>query len=44
MRLVFVFRASREYAVGDLEEATDRGIVLSVEPHVGLQLSEGHDR
>ncbi len=35
VRLVFVSGASTEYAVGGLEEVNDRGIVLSVETHVG---------
>ncbi len=32
---VFVSGVSTEYAGGILEEVTDRGIVLSVETHVG---------
>jgi hypothetical protein len=32
---VFVSGSSTEYASGDLEEVNDRGIVLSVETHVG---------
>ena len=35
VRLVFVSGASTEYAVGLLEEVNDRGIVMSVETHVG---------
>jgi hypothetical protein len=35
VRLVFLDGASTEYAEGDLEEVNDRGIVLSVETHVG---------
>ncbi len=35
VRLVFVSGASTEYTAGDLEEVNDRGIVLSVETHVG---------
>ncbi len=35
MELVFVSGASTEYAGGILEEVNDRGIVLSVETHVG---------
>ena len=35
MELVFVSGASTEYADGDLHEVNDRGIVLSVETHVG---------
>ena len=35
MELVFVSGASTEYADGDLQEVNDRGIVLSVETHVG---------
>ena len=37
VRLVFLDGASTEYAEGDLEEVNDRGIVLSVETHVGHQ-------
>ena len=35
MRPVFLNGANTEYAEGDLEEVNDRGIVLSVETHVG---------
>ncbi len=35
MELVFVCGASTEYVDGDLQEVNDRGIVLSVETHVG---------
>ncbi len=35
VELVFVSGASTEYAGGDLREVNDRGIVLSVETHVG---------
>ena len=35
VRLVFVSGASTEYAVGELEEVNDRGIVLTIETHVG---------
>ncbi len=35
VRLVFVSGASTEYADGVLEEVNDRGIVMSVETHVG---------
>ncbi len=35
VELVFVSGASTEYAGGDLQEVNDRGIVLSVETHVG---------
>ncbi len=35
VKLVFVSGASTGYASGDLEEVNDRGIVLSVETHVG---------
>jgi len=35
VKLVFVSGASTEYAAGGLEEVNDRGIVLSVETHVG---------
>ncbi len=35
MKLVFVSGASTEYVGGDLQEVNDRGIVLSVEIHVG---------
>ncbi len=35
MELVFVSGASTEYTDGDLQEVNDRGIVLSVETHVG---------
>jgi hypothetical protein len=35
VELVFVSGASTEYADGYLEEVNDRGIVLSVETHVG---------
>ena len=35
MKLVFVSGASTEYVDGDLQEVNDRGIVLSVETHVG---------
>ncbi len=35
VKLVFVSGASTEYAAGSLEEVNDRGIVLSVETHVG---------
>jgi hypothetical protein len=35
VRLVFLDGASTEYAEGDLEKVNDRGIVLSVETHVG---------
>jgi hypothetical protein len=33
--LVFVSGASTEYTDGNLKEVNDRGIVLSVETHVG---------
>jgi hypothetical protein len=35
VRLVFLDGASTEYAEGKLEEINDKGIVLSVETHVG---------
>ena len=35
VKLVFVSGASTEYTVGGLEEVNDRGIVLSVETHIG---------
>ena len=35
MELVFVSGASTEYVDGDLQEVNERGIVLSVETHVG---------
>lgn len=35
VELVFVSGSSTEYASGILEEVNDRGIVLSVETHVG---------
>ncbi|MCA1687463.1 MAG: hypothetical protein LC714_02445 [Actinobacteria bacterium] len=35
VELVFVSGASTEYVDGHLEEVNDRGIVLSVETHVG---------
>jgi hypothetical protein len=35
VKLVFVSGASTEYVDGYLEEVNDRGIVLSVETHVG---------
>ena len=35
VNLVFVSGSSTEYAEGSLEEVNDRGIVLSVETHVG---------
>ena len=35
VKLVFVSGASTEYTAGGLEEVNDRGIVLSVETHVG---------
>ncbi len=35
MKLVFVSGASTEYTDGNLQEVNDRGIVLSVETHVG---------
>jgi hypothetical protein len=35
VQLVFVSGASTEYAGGDLQQVNDRGIVLSVETHVG---------
>ncbi len=35
MKLVFVSGASTEYVDGNLQEVNDRGIVLSVETHVG---------
>lgn len=35
VKLVFVSGSSTEYAVGGLEEVNERGIVLSVETHVG---------
>jgi hypothetical protein len=35
VELVFVSGASTEYTDGTLEEVNDRGIVLSVETHVG---------
>jgi hypothetical protein len=35
VKLVFVSGSSTEYAEGALEEVNDRGIVLSVETHVG---------
>ncbi len=36
VKLVFVSGSSTEYADGILEEVNDRGIVLSVETHVGF--------
>ncbi len=35
MELVFISGASTEYTGGILQEVNDRGIVLSVETHVG---------
>ena len=35
VKLVFVSGASTEYAGGILEEVNDRGIVLSVQSHIG---------
>ena len=35
MELVFISGASTEYTDGILQEVIDRGIVLSVETHVG---------
>jgi hypothetical protein len=35
VELVFVSGASTEYTDGDLQEVNDKGIVLSVETHVG---------
>ncbi len=35
VELVFISGASTEYVDGDLQEVNDRGIVLSVETHVG---------
>jgi hypothetical protein len=35
VELVFVSGASTEYADGILQEVNDRGIVLSVDTHVG---------
>jgi hypothetical protein len=35
VELVFVSGASTEYVDGDLQEVNERGIVLSVETHVG---------
>ena len=35
VKLVFVSGSSTEYADGVLEEVNDRGIVLSVDAHVG---------
>ena len=35
LKLLFVSGSSTEYADGTLEEVNDRGIVLSVETHVG---------
>jgi hypothetical protein len=35
VELVFVSGASTEYADGNLQKVNDRGIVLSVETHVG---------
>lgn len=35
VELVFVSGSSTEYASGDLKEVNDRGIVVSVETHVG---------
>jgi hypothetical protein len=35
VQLVFVSGASTEYADGTLQEVNDKGIVLSVETHVG---------
>jgi hypothetical protein len=35
VELVFISGASTEYTDGDLQEVNDRGIVLSVETHVG---------
>ena len=35
MELVFISGASTEYVDGNLQEVNDRGIVLSVETHVG---------
>jgi hypothetical protein len=35
VQLVFISGASTEYVDGDLQEVNDRGIVLSVETHVG---------
>jgi hypothetical protein len=35
VELVFISGASTEYTDGNLQEVNDRGIVLSVETHVG---------
>jgi len=35
VELIFISGGSTEYADGDLEEVSDRGIVLSVETQVG---------
>ena len=35
VKLVFLDGASTEYAEGDLQEVNNRGVVLSVETHVG---------
>ena len=35
VKLVFVSGSSTEYADGTLEEVNDRGIVLSIETHIG---------
>jgi hypothetical protein len=35
VELVFVSGASTQYVDGDLQEVNERGIVLSVETHVG---------
>ena len=35
MELEFVCGASTEYVDGDLQEVKERGIVLSVETHIG---------
>ena len=35
MELVFISGASTEYTDGNLQEVNDKGIVLSVETHVG---------
>ena len=35
VELIFISGGSTEYTDGDLEEVNDRGIVVSVETHVG---------
>ena len=35
VELIFISGGSTEYADGDLQEVNDRGIVLSVETHLG---------